>query len=253
MGIKRVAVVTGAGNGVGAQTAIRLHGRGFAVAVLDLDGQAAAREAQRLDAGGETVAAHCVDVCNLDQVSVAIADIEARWGRIDALVNNAGLPQTNLPFEEVDAVMWSRVVDVNVGGIVNLSKAVAPIMRRQKGGRIVNVTSVSGVRPRHGMSAYCAAKAAANSLTQTLALELAADGIVVNAIAPGSLQTQMFQQFLRPGESWDEAMTRYLPQIPLGRLGTPGEIAEAIAWVAVDAPGFMTGQVIAIDGGRSLA
>jgi NAD(P)-dependent dehydrogenase (short-subunit alcohol dehydrogenase family) len=253
MGIKRVAVVTGAGNGVGAQTASRLHELGFAVAVLDIDGQAAAREAQRLDSGGETVASHCVDVCDRDRVSAAIADIQARWGRIDALVNNAGLPQTNLPFEEVDAVMWSGVVDVNVGGIVNLCKAVAPIMRRQKGGRIVNVTSVSGARPRHGMSAYCAAKAAANSLTQTLALELAADGIVVNAIAPGSLQTQMFQQFLRPGESWDEAMTRYLPQIPLRRLGTPGEIAEAIAWVAVDAPGFMTGQVIAIDGGRSLA
>ncbi|WP_213767676.1 glucose 1-dehydrogenase [Caballeronia sp. dw_19] len=253
MSSSKVAIVTGAGSGVGAETAARLHRRGFVVMVLDIDAQAAKAQAANLDPGGETAASWAVDVRARDAVGKAVADIEARCGRVDVLVNNAGLPQTNLPFEDVDAAMWTRIMDVNVAGIANLCAAVTPLMRRQRSGRIVNVTSVSGIRARPGMSAYCAAKAAAISLTQTLSLELAGDGILVNSIAPGSLKTPMFEKFLRPGETWDEAMARYLPQIPLGRLGDPGEIADAITWVATDAPGFMTGQVITIDGGRSLS
>lgn len=249
----KVAIVTGGGSGVGAETAQRLHRRGFVVVVLDINEEAAVAQARALDASGETAAAWMVDVCDRDAVARVVGDVEVRYGRVDVLVNNAGLPQTNLPFEAVDATLWTRIMEVNVSGIANLCAAVAPAMRRQRAGRIVNVTSVSGIRARPGMSAYCAAKAAAISLTQTLALELAVDGILVNSIAPGSLKTPMFEKFLRPGETWDEAMARYLPQIPLRRLGEPGEIADAIAWVATDAPGFMTGQVITIDGGRSLS
>jgi NAD(P)-dependent dehydrogenase (short-subunit alcohol dehydrogenase family) len=249
----QVAIVTGAGSGVGAETAQRLHRKGFAVMVLDIDGSAADSQARALDARGETVVAWTVDVRDRDAAARVVAEIDARYGRIDVLVNNAGLPQTNLPFEAVDTALWTRIMEVNVAGIANLCAAVSLAMRRQRTGRIVNVTSVSGLRVRPGMSAYCAAKAAAISLTQTLALELAADGILVNSIAPGSLKTPMFEKFLRPGETWDEAMARYLPQIPLNRLGEPGEIADAIVWVATDAPGFMTGQVITIDGGRSLS
>ncbi|BEU25645.1 SDR family NAD(P)-dependent oxidoreductase [Paraburkholderia caribensis] len=253
MSVEKVAVVTGAGSGVGAETASRLHGKGFAVMLLDIDGKAAEGQAQRLDPSGETARAWAVDVRDREAVAKVIAQIDASYHRIDVLVNNAGLPQTNLPFEVVDAEAWTRILDVNVAGIVNLCAAVSPTMRGRKAGRIVNVTSVSGLRARPGMSAYCAAKAAANSLTQTLALEFAADGVLVNAIAPGSLNTPMFERFLRPDESWDAAMARYLPQIPLNRLGEPGEIADAIVWVAAEAPGFMTGQVITIDGGRSLS
>jgi 3-oxoacyl-[acyl-carrier protein] reductase len=230
----QVAIVTGAGSGVGAETAQRLHRKGFAVMVLDIDGSAADSQARALDARGETVVAWTVDVRDRDAAARVVAEIDARYGRIDVLVNNAGLPQTNLPFEAVDTALWTRIMEVNVAGIANLCAAVSLAMRP-------------------GMSAYCAAKAAAISLTQTLALELAADGILVNSIAPGSLKTPMFEKFLRPGETWDEAMARYLPQIPLNRLGEPGEIADAIVWVATDAPGFMTGQVITIDGGRSLS
>lgn len=249
----KVAVVTGAGSGVGAHTAQRLHGRGLAVMLLDTDSISANATARALDARGETAVAWALDVRDRGAVEHTIAQIEARYGHIDVLVNNAGEPQMNLPFEALDAALWSRIMEVNVAGIVNLSASVTPGMRRQRGGRIVNVTSVSGIRARPGMSAYCAAKAAANSLTQTLALELAADGILVNAIAPGSLNTPMFEKFLRPGERLDEAMARYLPQIPLNRFGEPGEIADAIVWVAMDAPSFMTGQVVTIDGGRSLS
>ncbi|WP_414447016.1 SDR family NAD(P)-dependent oxidoreductase [Burkholderia sp. 22PA0099] len=221
--------------------------------LLDIAFPTADELAHQLDSAGRTAVAWELDVRDREAAVQVIEAIDSRYGRIDVLVNNAGLPQTNLPFEQVDTTMWGDILDVNVGGIANLCAAVAPVMRRRRDGRIVNVTSVSGLRARPGMSAYCAAKAAATSLTQTLALELAADGILVNAIAPGSLKTPMFQKFLRPGESWDDAMSRYLPQIPLNRLGEPGEIADAIVWVASEAPKFMTGQTITIDGGRSLS
>jgi 3-oxoacyl-[acyl-carrier protein] reductase len=248
----KVAIVTGAGSGVGRDAASLLHRKGYAVLVLDMNAEAARAHAAALDAEGHPARAAAVNVCDEAAAAAAVAEALSAWGRIDVLVNNAGMPQANLPFEEVTAEMWSKILAVNVLGIVNMCRATVPHMRAQRAGSIVNVTSVSGVRARHGMSAYCAAKAAAISLTQTLALELATDGIKVNAIAPGALDTPMFEKFLRPGETMTQAMERYLSHIPLQRLGFPAEIAEAIAWVAGEAPGFMTGQNIVIDGGRSL-
>ncbi|MDM0032009.1 glucose 1-dehydrogenase [Variovorax sp. J22P271] len=248
----KVALVTGAGSGVGLETVALLHGNGYATVVLDIDSAAAQAQARRLDPQGHSAMAVACDVCDDAQVREITADMLRRWGRIDVLINNAGLPQANLPFDQVDDAQWQRVWGVNVMGIVNLARAVVPAMRESKAGAIVNVTSVAGVRARGGLSAYCAAKAAAISLTQTLALELAPQGIRVNAVAPGSLATPMFDKFLQPGESWDAAMQRYVPQIPVGRLGTPAEIAQAVVWAATQAPDFMTGQTLMVDGGRSL-
>ncbi|MFC3941257.1 3-oxoacyl-ACP reductase [Pseudomonas gingeri NCPPB 3146 = LMG 5327] len=252
MSVEKVAVVTGAGSGVGLKTAGLLHRKGFRVVLLDIDGDAALTQATVLDPSGLSVLAARVDICDAGQVRAAIEQVRARWGRVDVLVNNAGMPQANLPFEAVSAQLWSQVLDVNLMGIVHLAQAVVPLMREQGSGRIVNVTSVAGSRARPGMSAYCAAKAAAISLTQTLALELADAGILVNSVAPGSLETPMFRKFLQPDEAWDAAMERYLPNIPLHRLGQPEEIAETVVWVASEAPGFMTGQNIIVDGGRCL-
>jgi 3-oxoacyl-[acyl-carrier protein] reductase len=252
MSDKRVAIITGGGSGVGQATTEALARKGFRIAILDIDEAAAHKQARALaDAGFEAHAAR-TDVADDAQVGAAVAGVLSRWGRADALVNNAGMPQANLPFEEVTAEIWTQVLNVNLMSIVNLARYVVPSMRARRAGAIVNVTSVSGIRARPGMSAYCAAKAAAVSLTETLALELAEHGIRVNSVAPGSLETPMFARFLRDGETWTQAMERYLPQIPVHRLGQPQEIADTIAWIAADAPGFMTGQVIAVDGGRSL-
>lgn len=249
---QKVAIVTGAGSGVGQETSALLHAKGYAVVVLDIDAGAALTQAQRLDPECRTAIAATCDVCDGASAQEVVLAALRRWGRVDVLVNNAGMPQANLPFDEVADALWQRVWGVNVMGIVNLTRAVAPGMRERRGGAIVNVTSVAGLRARAGLSAYCAAKAAAISLTQTMALELAPKGIRVNAVAPGSLATPMFEKFLQPGESWDSAMQRYLPNIPVGRLGLPAEIAQTVVWAATEAPDFMTGQTLVVDGGRSL-
>jgi 3-oxoacyl-[acyl-carrier protein] reductase len=248
----KVAIVTGAGSGVGQHTAQQLHALGIAVVVIDINGDAAEAQARKLDPTGRSAIPLVCDVCDRDAAQHAAAVALSTWGRIDVLVNNAGLPQPNIPFDEVDDMLWQRLLGVNVMGIVNFASAVAPTMRERRSGAIVNVTSVAGLRARGGLSAYCAAKAAAISLTQTLALEFASFNVRVNAVAPGSLATPMFEKFLQPGESWDTAMKRYLPNIPLGRLGEPAEIAQTVVWAATAAPTFMTGQTLTVDGGRSL-
>ncbi|WP_444756648.1 SDR family NAD(P)-dependent oxidoreductase [Pseudomonas sp. A014] len=250
--MSKVVIVTGAASGVGLESAKALYGKGFRVVLSDLDADGARQAAEQLDPHGEMAIGVAMDVTLVEAVQVVVGQVVQRWGQIDALVNNAGLPQENRPFDSLTDADWNRQFAVNVMGIVHTCQAVAQHMRERRQGRIVNVTSVAGSRARPGMSAYCAAKAAAVSLTQTLALELAEFGVTVNAVAPGSLETPMFAKFLQPGESWEAAMQRYLPQIPLHRLGSAQEIAETIAWMVADAPGFMTGQNLLVDGGRCL-
>lgn len=243
-----LAIVTGAGSGVGAATARKLIANGYRVAVFDRDGDAAVRTAHEL---GDAATAHTVDVADLAACRAAITDATADGTAVDILVNSAGAPHANIPVHELNAQTWTNMFDVNVLGVANMVTATLPDLTAP-GGTIVNVTSVAGVRARTGLGAYCASKAAAISLTKTLALELAPRGIRVNSVAPGSLETPMFEQFLRHGESMDSAMEHYLPQIPLGRRGEPSEIADAILWVTGPQTGFVTGQNIVIDGGRSL-
>jgi 3-oxoacyl-[acyl-carrier protein] reductase len=246
------AIITGAAGGVGLATATVLHRQGHAVALLDRDGQGVRIHARRLDPTGRTAVAHEVDVRDADRVCRTVKEAVDLLGPVRALVNAAGVPMAAVPFDQVPESEWQVCHEVNVLGVVHLARAVLPSMRAAGGGAIVNVTSVAGQRARAGLSAYCASKAAADSLTRTMALELAPDRIRVNAVAPGSLDTPMFARFLRPGETMDEAMSRYLPQIPLGRMGHPQEIADAVAWALSDRAAFVTGQVITVDGGRAL-
>lgn len=243
-----LAIVTGAGSGVGSSTARKLIEAGHRVALLDRNGEAVVQGAAAL---GEGATGHEVDVVDLAACIAVVAEITADGTTVDMLINCAGSPHANIPVHELDATIWAKMFDVNVVGVANMVTAALPALTTP-GATIVNVTSVAGVRARPGLGAYCASKAAAISLTQTLALELAPQGIRVNSIAPGSLVTPMFEQFLRPDESLDAAMGRYLPQIPLGRRGEPDEIADAILWASGPQTGFITGQNIVVDGGRSL-
>jgi 3-oxoacyl-[acyl-carrier protein] reductase len=246
------AIITGAAGGVGGATAAALHRRGYHVALLDRDGDRARDRADALDPSGSTALGLAADVGDSECVTTAVRTAADRLGPVGLVVNGAGVPMSAVPFEHVSAEEWSRSYQVNVMGIVHTTAAALPALRAAGGGCVVNVTSVAGARSRAGLSAYCAAKAAADSLTRTMALELAPDGIRVNAIAPGSLDTPMFSRFLRPGETMDQAMERYLPQIPLGRLGSPQEIADAIVWIASAEASFVTGQVLTADGGRAI-
>jgi 3-oxoacyl-[acyl-carrier protein] reductase len=246
-----VAFITGAASGVGAATAARFLAAGARVVLTDRNADAVTATAERLDPGAERTLALAADVTDDTAVATAVREAADRWGRLDVVVNNAGVPHAAVPFDRLAAADWRRAFGVNVVGIAVVTAAALPLLRASRGA-VVNVTSVAGQRARPGLAAYCASKAAAISLTQTLALELAGDRIRVNAIAPGALDTPMFGDFLRPGEGVPEGIRRYEQAIPLGRLGQPEEIADAVYWAALGGAGFMTGQTIIIDGGRAL-
>lgn len=246
-----VAIITGAGSGVGAACAHRFSAAGYHVGLLDRDEHSAREVATALDATLTRVLYARVDVTDSADIATAIRAIDNRWGRIDAVINNAGVPHPATDFDKLSDQQWTSAFEVNVRGIARVTDAALPLLKRSRGA-VVNVTSVAGVRARAGLAAYCASKAAAISLTQTLALELAPYGVRVNSIGPGALDTPMFGSFLRPGETVTHGTERYAQAIPLGRLGTAAEIADAVVWAASKHAGFMTGQTIVIDGGRAI-
>ena len=244
-------LVTGAAGGVGTAVATDLHGRGHRVALLDRDAEGTAALAKSLDPDGATALAVPADVTDPGAAGAAVTTTAEIWGPLDGVVCCAGLATAATPFTDTPLDTWRLALEVNLMGTVHVAGAAIPLLRN--GGAIVLVSSVAGLRSRAGLSAYCAAKAAVNSLTQTLALELAGRRVRVNCVAPGSLDTRMFAEFGRPGESTEDMVDRYAPGIPLGRLGTPQEIAAAVRFLLDDdSASFLTGQVLSVDGGRSL-
>ncbi len=242
--MSKVAVITGAARGIGLAIARMFLGRGYGVAILDIDAPELAKAAAGL--GGEALPIVC-DVADPEQVKAAIGQVAARFGRIDALVNNAGValfkPLLETTFEE-----WSRVLDVNLSGPFLCTQACAPVMLRNGGGAIVNITSVSGLRASTLRVAYGTSKAALDHLTKQQAAELGNLGIRVNAVAPGPVDTAMAKQVHSAAVRAD-----YHDAIPLNRYGSEDEIAAAVIFLCSDAASYINGQTLAVDGGFDAA
>jgi NAD(P)-dependent dehydrogenase (short-subunit alcohol dehydrogenase family) len=243
---QKAALVTGAARGIGLATAKRFLAEGWRVALLDIEGKLLAEAVGRLATPDRTVGLHC-DVSDSAAVTAAIAQIAQRFGRLDALVNNAGVA-VFAPLLETSDADWNRVLAVNLTGPFLCSKAAVPLMREHGGGAIVNITSISAVRASTLRSAYGTSKAGLAHLTKQLAVELAASGIRVNAVAPGPVDTAMAKAVHTP-----EIRADYHDAIPLNRYGLEEELAEAIFFLSCDRSSYITGQVLAVDGGFDAA
>ena len=242
----RVALVTGAGRGIGLATARRFLDEGWSVALIELDAATLASAMAALAAPEATLAIAC-DVSDQAQVLAAVSQAAAHFGRVDALVNNAGIAVFK-PLLETTLEEWNRVLAVNLTGPFLMTQAVAPVMAGGGGGAIVNITSISGLRASTLRVAYGTSKAALGHLTQQQAVELAGLGIRVNAVAPGPVDTAMAQAVHSPAIRAD-----YHAAIPLNRYGLESELAEAIFFLCSERASYITGQVIAVDGGFQAA
>ncbi len=239
----QVALVTGASRGIGRAIAERLAREGVLVLINYLQQQTAAEETlASISAAGGRAELCRFDVANGAEVTAAVQHVVDHHGRIDILVNNAGLALDNLLLR-LREEEWERVMNVNLKGVFLCTKAVARAMLRQRSGRIINLTSVVGQIGNPGQAAYAADKAGVIGFTKTIAKELASRAITVNAIAPGFIETDM------TGSLPDQVKTGYLSLIPAGRWGTTAEVAETVAFLANPLAGYITGQVINVNGG----
>jgi NAD(P)-dependent dehydrogenase (short-subunit alcohol dehydrogenase family) len=241
----KVALVTGAARGIGLSTAKRFLADGWRVALLDIEGELLRNAAAGL-AGPETLALTC-DVADAAQVARAIDEVGKRFGRLDALINNAGVA-VFAPLLETSDADWNRILAVNLTGPFICTKAAIPLLREAGGGAIVNVTSISSLRASTLRSAYGTSKAGLAHLTKQLAVELASLGIRVNGVAPGPVDTAMAKAVHTA-----EIRADYHDAIPLNRYGLEEELAEAIFFLAGERSSYITGQILAVDGGFDAA
>lgn len=239
----RVALVTGAGRGIGAAIAQTLAQMGAAVGVADVDEPAAQEIARQIAHAGGRALALAMDVTDRASVHRGVESLHARWERIDILVNNAGICPLR-PFEEIEEAEWDRVLATNLKGAFLCAQAVMPGMRERRFGRVINIASSSGKIGGLMVGAhYAASKGGLIALTFTLARLYAPYGITVNAIAPGPVESPLTRQW--PPQMLDELRG----SVPLGRLGRPADVAHAVAFLASDAAAFITGEVLDVNGG----
>lgn len=244
----RTAIVTGAARGIGAATALRLAADGFAVAVLDRSASDAEPVAAEIVAAGGTAIAVGADVSDEAAVAAAVAQVADALGAPTILVNNAGIIRDNLLFK-MGVDDWDAVMGVHLRGAFLMSRAVQAHQVAAGWGRIVNLSSVSALGSR-GQANYSAAKAGLQGFTKTLAIELGRYGVTVNAVAPGFIQTDMTRAVAeRMGITFDELVAEIVRGIPVGRGGTPDDIAQAISFFCREEAGFVSGQVLYVAGG----
>lgn len=245
----RVAIVTGAGKGIGRASALALARVGAAVAVVDVDDKAGAECVARIEEEGGRAVLHRVDVSRADDVERMVEEVAAVFGRIDVLHNNAGI-QTYGTVENTPVEEWDRVIDINLKGVFLCSKFVIPHMRRQGGGSIINTSSVQALASQPNVAGYTASKGGVLSLTRNMAVDFAKDNIRVNAVCPGSVDTPMLRWAAGVLTSdADQAIVDWGRLHPLGRVATPEEVAEVVLFLASDRASFVTGAEIKVDGG----
>jgi 3-oxoacyl-[acyl-carrier protein] reductase len=241
----KVALVTGAGSGFGEGIARTFAREGAKVAVVDINEQAARAVAAAI--GGIAIRA---DVSRRQDVEAAVKATTEAFGGLDILVNNAGVAHQRGPLAEVSEEEFDRVLAVNIKSIYLFARAVVPLLVKRGGGVIINIGSTAGIRPRPGLTWYNASKGAVNLMSKSMALELAPDRIRVCALAPTIGETALLPTFM--GGDSDELREKFRRSVPLGRLSTPQDVANAALFFASDEAAFLTGTVLEIDGGRAI-
>ena len=236
------ALVTGAARGIGLAIATRLAADGARVALLDQDHDAVEAAARAVGPGALALTA---DVTHASDVDAAVARVEREWGRLDVLVNNAGITGRSFPIWELTDEDWRRVIDVDLTSVFLCCRAAIRVMLRQGRGRIVNIASIAGKEGNPTLVPYSTAKAGVIGLTKALAKEVATRGILVNAVAPAVIGTELLKQ-MEPS-----TVEMLISKIPMGRVGRPEEVAALVAWLASDECSFSTGAVYDLSGGRA--
>lgn len=246
----KVAVITGAGSGMGRAAARLFAAEGARVLAADLRADTAEAAAAEIRTAGGEAAAFTADVSRSADVEAMIAAAVSRWDRLDILFNNAGIPMAFTPVEAVSEEQFDQLFNVNVKSVFLGARHAVPVMKRQGGGVIVNTASTAAIRPRPGLTPYNASKGAVVTLTKSLAIELAPFGIRVNCICPVATETPMLDDFIGQGMTAEQGREKFRATIPLGRLNTPEDIAQAALYLAV-AP-MVTGIALEVDGGRDI-
>ena len=243
----KVALVTGAGSGFGLGIAETFAREGARVVIVDIKQEAAGTAAKNI---GEAALGLACDVSKAEDVKAAVQKTLDAFGRLDIVVNNAGISHRNRPMLEVEEEEFDRIFAVNVKSIYHFAKAAVPQMRSQGGGVFINVGSTAGLRPRPGLTWYNSTKGAVHTMTKSMAVELAPDRIRVCALAPVAGETPLLSTFM--GEDTPEKRQAFVNTIPIGRFSTPQDIANAALYLASDEASMITGVVLEVDGGRCI-
>lgn len=241
----QVAIVTGAARGLGRNFAVDLAASGAKVACVDVNQELLQGTVEAIAAAGGTAAAFACDVTDSRRVNEVVKEVGGKWGRLHILVNNAGVTRDNMMIRMKDEE-WDLVLGINLRGTFLFTRAAARPMLKARRGRIINIASVSGMMGNPGQANYSASKAGVIGFTRTVSRELASRNITVNAVAPGFIATEMAAKL---GE---EMIARIKGETPLGRLGEPQDVADAVLFLASEAAAFITGHILTVDGGLTV-